>query len=300
MNLFFKKFGIVIATVSLVGSWLSAFLSLFGPGLAPALILSSVSLAGTCVGAILGARRTALVSLLTISPLFVLEFYPFDDFTLMCVNVAMAIITLPTGYFLLQNYRVSVNDIGFKKAGIVMTTVSFIVVGFAVFLSMSRLIYVLYEIALISACVVVIFGVRRTRLVSFISDINFKKAGIVITTVSFIVAGFAVFLSMSRLGFVLSGIVPIGTCVGAIFGARRTALMSLLVVSPMRMFPWLLDVWPSFSYSYSYPNPYYSRLVYANMAMMIIALPIGYFLFQNYRASTSVTKNVVTDHNGPP
>lgn len=114
----------------------------------------------------------------------------------------------------------------------------------------------------------------------------FKKLGIIISTAGLVVAGFSAFLSVFGPGpipgVILSIIALIGAFIGAILGARRTALVSLLTVSPVLVFM-LSAAWLHL--------PDDPTLGYLNMAMVIVTSVVGVLLFRNYRASRSDTKN---------
>jgi hypothetical protein len=106
MKKHFGKIGIVINTISFVIAGFAAFISL--AGLVPAIILSLVALMGTRVGANLGARRTALFSLLTVSSVFVFILWanlPLRDSNL--TYISMIIVMFIVSVILFRNYRVS-------------------------------------------------------------------------------------------------------------------------------------------------------------------------------------------------
>lgn len=123
-----------------------------------------------------------------------------------------------------------------------------------------------------------------------------KIGGIVFVAISLIVAGFAAFMTLlgPAHALFLSPIAFISACVGAILGARRTALFSLLVISFVVIFTFLVELlstWPG-RLSTNSTLPYWNMVM---MVMIIVMLVVGTILFRNYRANKSNIAKSLSD-----
>jgi len=107
-----RKIGIVFAGISLIVAGFAAFMTVLGP--VPALFLSLIAFISACVGVILGARRTALFSLLVISSVVIFTVWIdrlSTNSTLPYWNMVMIIVTLVVGIILFRNYCANKSNI---------------------------------------------------------------------------------------------------------------------------------------------------------------------------------------------
>jgi len=100
----------LVAGVTIFVAVLTAVLSVAGPGLVPAILLSFLAIIGAAFCRGLGACRTAILALIIVSPtlgigLF-LKWFPLDP-TIAYLNMAMMVVILIVGVVLFRDYRAS-------------------------------------------------------------------------------------------------------------------------------------------------------------------------------------------------